>query len=395
MWQQMRREERLKMGIVLGMSMIYGCVLGAQFYVARLVNGLGGSATDAGMLLILSVLPVFGVAMLGGRVARRIPPPQLLCLGLACHALQLLLLAMASSLMMLVPAMLLGGFGYAFSFATLLNGATSLAPGTHYAQSIAYMTLSSQMGIGLGSLISALAEPALGTNGVFWVPMLLALTGMVLASRLPSATVTRLAAQPSSTETGKIVRARNRSLMFEIFLLMGVLGLAFGVPLQFVPMWLAKAPDMDFSPAYFLTTSFFTIMLTRLLFSQHLSGPREFAVVVTCFIVLALSIAVLGQAHTPVQFVACAITYGGAYSLMYPSCAAYVLGKAAPADRGTWANWVLLAYEVGARCLPAAFGIVADHQGFPLTFLLLAAVVIAAAAWHVPRRRQLASVAAV
>lgn len=383
------------MGIVLGMSMIYGCVLGAQFYVARLVSGLGGSATDAGMLLILSVLPVFGVAMLGGRVARRIPPPQLLCLGLACHALQLLLLATASSLTMLVPAMLLSGFGYAFSFATLLNGATSLAPGTHYAQSIAYMTLSSQMGIGLGSLISALTEPALGTNGVFWVPMLLALTGMVLASRLPSAAVTRGAAQPSSAATGKIAQARSRSLMFEIFLLMGVLGLAFGVPLQFVPMWLAKAPDMDFSPAYFLTTSFFTIMLTRLLFSQHLSGPREFAVVVACFIVLALSIAVLGQAHTPAQFVACAIAYGGAYSLMYPSCTAYVLGKAAPADRGAWANWVLLAYEVGARCLPAAFGIVADHRGFPLTFLLLAAVVIAAAAWHVPRRRRLASVATV
>ncbi|WP_164932002.1 MFS transporter [Janthinobacterium sp. 17J80-10] len=390
MWQQMRREERLKMGIVLGMTLIYGCVLGSQFYVARLVNVLGGSATDAGLLLILSVLPVFGVAMLGRRLARRLPPPQMLSLGLACHALQLLLLAKASTLTMLLPAMLLSGFGYALSFATLLNGATSLAPGTHYAQSIAYMTLTSQMGIGLGSLLAALIEPALGTNGVFWIPMLLALTGMVLASRLPSAAAANAAAPPPPPLTGKIAKARNRSLMFEIFLLMGVLGLAFGVPLQFVPMWLARAPEMAFSPAYFLTTSFFTIMLTRLLFSHHLNGPREFGVVVACFVVLALSIAVLGQAHTPAQFVACAIAYGGAYSLMYPSCTAYVLGKADPAERGAWANWVLLAYEVGARCLPAAFGIIADQGGFPLTFLLLAAVVVAVAAWHVPRRRRLA-----
>lgn len=386
MWQQMRREERLKIGIVLGMTLIYGCVLGAQFYVARLVNVLGGSATDAGLLLILSVLPVFGVALLGRRLARLLPPPQMLGLGLACHALQLLLLAKATNLAVLPPAMLLGGFGYALSFATLLNGATSLAPRTHYAQSIAYMTLTSQMGIGLGSLLAALIEPALGTSGVFWIPMLLALTGMVLASRLPSAAA-EAPAPPAPPASGNGAKARNRSLMAEIFLLMGVLGLAFGVPLQFVPMWLAKAPDMAFSPAYFLTTSFFTIMLTRLLFSQHLNGPREFGVVIACFVVLALSIAVLGRAHTPWQFVACAIAYGGAYSLMYPSCTAYVLGKADPGERGTWANWVLLAYEVGARCLPAAFGIIADRGGFPLTFLLLAIVVAAVAVWHIPRRR--------
>ncbi|RJG01067.1 MFS transporter [Noviherbaspirillum sedimenti] len=395
MWQQMAHDERRKMAIVLGLTLIYGCVLGAQFYVARLVNALGGSATDAGLLLILSVLPVFGVALLGKRLTQTIPPPQMLRLGLACHALQLLLLGLASNLTLLLPAMLLSGFGYALSFVTLLNGATTIAPSTHYAQGIAYMTLCSQLGIGLGSLVSALTEPVLGTNGVFWVPMLLALIGLVLASRLPAAAAVLNAAPPAQARTPPRARPGARSWrtvlhgrMVEIFILMGMLGLAFGVPLQFVPMWLAKTPEMAFSPAYFLTTSFFTIMLTRLLFSQHLSGPRELHVVVACFVVLALAIAVLGQARTPAQFAACAIAYGGAYSLLYPSCTAYVLRQAEPAERGAWANWVLLAYELGTRVLPAAFGMVADHGGFPLSFLLLAGVVAAVSAWHVMKRRQ-------
>lgn len=291
MWQQMGREERRKMGIVLGMTLIYGCVLGSQFYVARLVNALGGSATHAGLLLILSVLPVFGVA-----------------------------------------------------------------------------------------------EPALGINGVFWLPMLLSLMGLVLAGRLPAAAAGNAAPSQHQARPANPVGLRGKIL--EIFILMGVLGLAFGVPLQFVPMWLAKAPDMTFSPAYFLTSSFFTIMLTRLLFSHCLSGRHESWVVTACFVVVTLAIAVLGQARTPAEFVACAIAYGGAYSLLYPSCTAYLLQQADAAERAAWSNWVLLAYEVGSRCLPAIFGMIADHGGFPLAFLVLAAVIATAGAWHVMKRRQ-------
>ncbi|HCY62739.1 MAG TPA: hypothetical protein DHV59_07900 [Oxalobacteraceae bacterium] len=391
MWQQMGREERRKMGIVLGMTLIYGCVLGSQFYVARLVNALGGSATHAGLLLILSVLPIFGVAVYGKRLNGCMSPSHMLRLGLACHALQLLLLGFASNLGVLVPAMLLSGFGYALSFATLLNGATAHVPGTYYAQGIAYMTLCSQLGIGLGSLISAMAEPTLGINGVFWAPLLLSLAGLVLAGRLPAAATGNAA--PPSHQARPANPAGLRGKILEIFILMGVLGLTFGVPLQFVPMWLAKAPDMAFSPAYFLTTSFFTIMLTRLLFSHCLSGPHEFRVVAACFAIVVLAIAVLGLARTPAEFVACALAYGGAYSLLYPSCTAYLLQQADAVERAAWANWVLLAYEVGARCLPAIFGMIADHGGFPLTFLVLAAVIATAGAWHLMKRRQPIAVA--
>ncbi len=381
MWQQINRTERRQLAIVLMLGALYGCVLSAQFYVPRLVNTMGGSATIAGLLLMLSILPVFGTALFGNRISRRWTPPQMLRIGLACHAIQMLLMGSASSLVSLVPSMIFGGIGYGFTFVTLLSSATALTPKAHYAQGISYLSLSTQMGIGLGSLLTALTEPALGTQGIFWAPMGLAILGMACANRLPE----QITTQPEVPNKPKI---SSRGNLLEMFILMGILGLAFGLPLQFVPMWLGKSTTMTFSPAYFLTTSFFTIMLTRLLFSHWLTGSREFRVVPVCFAVVALAIAILGQAHTPLQFAACAVAYGAAYSLLYPSCTAYLLKQVDSSARGGWSNWVLLGYEIGARCLPAVFGLVADWGGFPLTFRLLAALIAGVAVWHVLKRQQ-------
>ncbi len=402
MWQEMTPATRRKTVIVLAMTLNYGFVLGAQFYVARLVSSLGGSATVAGLLLVLSVLPVFAIALLGKRLTERLAPAQILRIGMASHALQLLMLALAPDMRFLVPAMILGGIGYACCFAPLLNLTTALVPPAHYGQGIAYMSLSSQLGIGLGSLAAAAIEPWLGTHGVFWAPLALALLGLTLSARLPVATATApesgadsaaiTALASNDDNTGRTAAASADTQvpgMVEIFLLMGMLGLAFGLPLQYVPMWLAQSREMDFSPAYFLSTSFFTIMATRLLFSHLLSSAHEFRVVTCCFVLISLAIAVLGQAHTPAQFMLCALLYGASYSLLYPSCTAYLLKQASPEKRNALSVWVLLAYEIGARCLPIGFGMIADHRGFPQMFLLLSVAVAIVASWHVAKRRKI------
>lgn len=387
MWQQIHGNARRQAAILLALGLLYGCILGSQFYVARLVNALGGSATIAGLLLVASLVPVFIVALFGQRLARRWSPRQLLRMGLACHALQLLLLALSPNLAVLVPSMILGGFGYALCFAPLLNSATAILPRTHYAQAIAYFSLAVQMGVGLSSVMAAIIEPLLGTRGTFWIPMLLSLAAQCFAHHL-SAEKAAQAALPG-TALAAAAAPQPRGNLLEVFLLMGVLGLTFGLPLQFVPMWLGSTPSMNFSPAYFLTTSFFTIMATRLIFGHWLNGTREMPVVIVCFTVVVLAIAVLGQAHTPWQFAACALAYGAAYSLLYPSCTAYLIKQVGQEERNAWSNWVLLGYEIGTRFLPALFGVVADLGGFPLTFRLLAMVIAGVGLWHVVKRLRL------
>lgn len=380
MWALLARRERREFFAVLSLGLLYGCVLGAQFYVARLVSALGGSAGMAGLLLFFSLLPLLGTALYGQRIYRRWTLQQILRAGLACHAIQLLLLANATQFWMLVPAMLFGGAGFALVFANLLNGATAIVPKTHFAQGIAYLTLCTQLGIGLSSILSAIVEPLVGIHRVFWIPTGLAVIGIGCASYLPSRKPAESASSPA--------RIGKHGNFLEAFILMGTLGVLFGLPLQFVPMWLSQAPGMHFSPAYFLTTSFFSIMLIRVVFSHWLSGEREMHVVIGCFVIAALSVAALSQAHLPWQFAACAVAYGAAYGLLFPSCTAYLIKQVGPDERGAWSNWVTLAFEAGTRCLPAVFGMIADHRGFPLTFLLLAILVTVVGVWHIIKRQK-------
>ncbi|MBS0308399.1 MAG: MFS transporter [Proteobacteria bacterium] len=392
MWQQLDRTQRRQSAALLGLSVMYGCVLGSQFYVARLVNVLGGSATTAGLLTMISLLPILLLALAGKAVAQRWSPRLRLRAGLACSALQLLLLAWAPKLDVLAPALLLSGFGYALCFPVLMNAAADLVPKAYYTQAISYLTLAVQMGVGLFSVMAAVVEPVAGTHSVFWIPLLLALVAQSMVGAVDNVVADQhavpVAARTSRTaHTSRALRPRLAS-GWEVVLLMGVLGLTFGLPLQFVPMWLAQSPTMHFSPAYFLTTSFFTIMATRLAFSHLLHGRREFRVLLVCFASVAFAVGILGNAHTPWQFVVCALAYGGTYSLLYPSCIAYLLQQVEPEQRGAWSNWVLLAYEAGSRCLPLLFGMLADHGGFPLSFRVLAVLIAIVGGWHLLKRMQ-------
>ncbi|CAN5457978.1 tetracycline resistance MFS efflux pump [soil metagenome] len=379
MLQQLNPFQRRGLAIVMALGLLYGCILASQFYVPRLVHVLGGSATTAGMLLALSLIPVFLLALFGRDIARRFSPRQVLRAGLAFHGLQLLLLAFADNVWMLIPSMIFGGFGYGLTFARLLNSSTELTPKAYYTQGIAYFTLVVQLGVGLGSVIAALMEPLLDTHGTFYLPIALTMVALVLAGQLP---------QQRSAANDEVAApsAKPRGSMLEVVILMGVLGLTFGLPLQFVPMWLGSSTTMNFSPGYFLTTSFFAIMVTRMLFGHWLNGRRELRLVLTCFAVVSTAIAVLGLAHTPWQFVACAIFYGAGYSLLYPSCIAYMLQQVEPEDRAAWSVWVLLGYEVGTRCMPALFGMVADTWGFPVMFRWLAGLIALVGLWHLAKR---------
>lgn len=380
MWKEIDRSMRRQLFIVLGLGLLCGFVMGAQFYVARLVHQLNGGATVAGMLLVMSLLPVLLVALNGRRIAARWSLRQQLGTGLTCYAVQMVLLAWSPNLAALIPAMLLSGFGYAFAFGPLLTSATDAAPKAYYAQAISYISLAVQLGIGTSSIIAAIAEPRFGTRGVFWLPLAMALVGIYFCRYLPHA---KALVADAATDDNK---PRRTGSMFEVFILMAILGLTFGLPLQFVPMWLGASRDLSFSPGYFLTTTFFTIMTTRMFFGHWLNGEREQHVVMTCFPVVVIAIALLGFAHSPLQFALCAIPYGAAYSLLYPSCMAYLIKQVEEADRAERSTWVLLAYEIGTRCLPFLFGIIADHGGFPLTFEILAVLVAAAGIWHVVKR---------
>jgi MFS family permease len=140
------------------------------------------------------------------------------------------------------------------------------------------------------------------------------------------------------------------------------------------------------SPAYFLTTSFIAIMLSRVLFGHLLQGSRQSRMVMICFAVLCLTLLCLSSASGPWMLALIALAYGMSYSLLYPMGAAYVLQRGVESDRVQRSTWLMLGFEFGTKLLPLVFAFIADRQGFAAVFRFLALVISLVGIWHVLER---------
>ncbi|MGZ3159207.1 MAG: MFS transporter, partial [Burkholderiaceae bacterium] len=238
-----------------------------------------------------------------------------------------------------------------------------------------------QMGNGLGSLSASLLEPVLGIHHLFWAASAAALLGQVLIGFI-RANQTDTPPSMAADKIGMPVKEIAR-----ILVLFGALGLSFGVPLQFVPMWLVSVPPHSVlagvSPAYFLTTSFIAIMIGRLLFGHMLQGPRQNRIVAICFVVLCSTLLCLSSASGPWMLALIALAYGMSYSLLYPTGVAYILQRGVEADRVQRSTWLMLGFEFGTKLLPLVFAFIADQQGFSAVFRFLALVISLVGTWHV------------
>jgi predicted MFS family arabinose efflux permease len=274
----------------------------------------------------------------------------------------------------------LGSFGYAITFTRLLVVATALVPRQHYGAGVAYVTVALQMGNGLGSLSASILEPMVGIHHVFWVAVGAALFGQMLIGFI-RANQTDVAPAAVADKVNMPVTEIAR-----ILVLFCALGLSFGVPLQFVPMWLVSVPPhsplFGISPAYFVTTSFVAIMISRLLFGHLLQGPRQSRIVMICFAVLCATLLCLSGASGPWILAAIALAYGMSYSLLYPTGVAYILQRGSDSDRALRSTWLMLGFEFGTKLVPLAFAFIADQQGFSSVFRALALVVSLVGCWH-------------
>ena len=384
MWQSLGSEQKRSFLGVLGLALSYGMVLGHSFFLPRLVYSFGGSAANASGLIALSLVPVLIMATIGKRWIAAWASPRVLRVGLMLAAVSYALYTIVPTLSSMIPLTILSGFGYAITFARLLVVATALMPRQHYGTGVAYVTVALQMGNGLGSFSASVLEPVIGLHHVFWVAVAAALVGQILVSFIR---VNQTDAVPLAIADKVAMPAKE---IARILVLFGAFGLSFGVPLQFVPMWLASVSSHSVlaavSPAYFLTTSFIAIILSRLLFGHLLQGEGQGRIVFICFSVLCATLLCLSSASGPWELASIALAYGMSYSLLYPIGVAYVLQRGAEADRMQRSNWLLLGFEFGTKLLPLAFAFIADQYSFSMVFRCLALVVCLVGVWHVLER---------
>jgi MFS family permease len=383
MWRALKSEQRRRFIEIVLLALCYGTVLGHTFFVPRLVHHLGGTTADASILAALSLIPILFLATAGKKWVASLSPAHVVRLGLAISTLAFMGYSAAPSVGVMMAIALLQGLGYGLTFSRLIVAATTAVPSAYYGAGVAYVTVALQIGNGLGSFVASLLEPVLGHHHLFWVAAALTVFAQLLAGCVgKSASVS-----PQTTEK---LSGLPLTEILRIVVLLGVVGLAFSVPLQFVPQWLASVSPQSalhgVAPAYFISTSFMAIVFGRLAFGSLMHGARQVGLVAGCFAVLTLALIALAQAGSAANLAAVAFVYGVSYSALYPCAVAYALTRGDESSKPQRSAYLMLGFELGTKLLPLALAFIADHKGFPAVFYTLSATVLVAGCWHLYER---------
>lgn len=374
---------------LLVLAFLHATTIGILFYFPRFVVELGGSSTHAGMLAALALLP-----MLPGpwsRWAERQPPLHLILWGLVISSLSRWGGAQTEALTpLLIVWSLLMGVGFSWCFVPMLRLAHDIAPLARRGRAVAWFVSVMQLGNAAGSFAGGWWVE----NGQFTL-MFSAATVILLLAVLP---LLRLRAQahasivPPLPAAAQLPWRESLRVGLPYLLVMLAVGMAFGLPLQFMPVHLAElraSEGLHLSPASFLSISFLAILASRLVLAHALDGPWRRPLYWLALVVLGVALFALAEVRSNVALTVVAIAYGLGYSLLFPVVTAQGLAAAPPEGRAAMSSNLTLGFEVGTRGAALPAGMIADAWGFSALFMILAVVVVLAAAlwgWQSMRR---------
>lgn len=364
---------------LLILAFLHASTIGILFYFPRFVVSLGGSSTLAGGLALLGLLPLLPGPWT--RWAERQSPLFLIAWGLVLSSLSRWGIAQTDSLSpMLVFWALLVGLGFSWCFIPMLRLAHDIAPLARRGRAIAWFVSVMQLGNAAGSFAGGLWVASGQYSIMFGAATLILLLAVIPLMRLQAPV--QAAAMPAVTAASQLSWRENLRVGLPYMLVMLAVGMAFGLPLQFMPVHigeLASKENVLLSPAAFLSTTFLAILASRILLAHALDGRWRTLLYWVALLVLGVALFCLGEVRSNGTLTAVAIAYGLGYSLLFPVVTAQGLAHAPPEGRAAMSSNLTLGFEVGTRGAALPAGMIADTLGFSALFMTVAVIVLLAA----------------
>lgn len=360
---------------LLVLAFLHSVTIGILFYLPRFVVQLGGSGTQAGALAALALVP-----LLPGPWTKWVEKRSALSLiawGLALSSLSRWGIAQTTTLdVWLVIWSFIGGVGFAWCFVPMLRLAHDLAPVARRGRAVTWFVSAMQFGNAVGSYL-----------GGHWVEanqyatMFGAATLILLLAAVPLLMLRRpiLALPPHPVETRRLPLRESLRFTAPYLIVMLAVGMAFGIPLQFMPVHLAavaKETSLSLSSAAFLSTSFLAILASRIVLAPLLDGRWRRVLYWSALFVLGAALLSLAGIRSNMALTVVALAYGLGYSLLFPIVTAQGLAHAPPEGRAAMSNNLTLGFELGTRGAALPAGMIADAWGFSVLFVALAVCVL-------------------
>jgi MFS family permease len=381
-WSRLLRRELLVLYVVIFLAdTTVGYILPLFPLLAK---QLGASLTLIGSLTAINggtqVLVAVPLGMISDRVGRR----RLITFGSVCFAVTAMLLALAPSPALLVPAQLLLGVGTVATFyvAAALVGDYS-APAD---RGLAMGCLTTAMGLGFaaGPFLGGLASERMGIQNSLYVVMAIALLAFVLSwlfltdvPGLRSSGAATTARRNPLHELGMLTS--NRAILLAALAHLLLSPIFNGVVLSLVPI---KAEAIGFSAltiGTLYTVRALSSTATRLPIGA-LSTPRwSHRLMLLALILGGCALAVIAVSTSPLVFYVALAVEGISYGMFLTAGQAFVTQYAPMEQRGAALGAYNMAGGIGAAVSPLVLGIVADAAGLDVSFWATALLAVSGA----------------
>ena len=338
---------------------------------------LGLNAALAGVCISLQYIATFASRSWAGRLADTFGPRATVRRALLFSALSGLLLALAGlfqhrfwiAASALVLSRLALGTGESLGAVGAMMWGIGRVGTSNTARVIAWNGVATYTPIALGAPIGILIATHLGIAALGLFITLVCAIAFFVATRM----------EPTAAHEGERVGIRSilpRVAPYGLALALG--GLGFGVIAAFVTLYFAHQNWQG--AALSLTLYGLAFVTARLFFAGLIDTWGGFRVAAISFAIEATGLALLAcNRSRPLAYLGCTLT-GLGFSLIFPALGVEVADTFPPASRGT----VLAVYsafvDLALFLTGPIAGVVISLYGYPITFLGIAALVLAALA---------------
>lgn len=379
MFSLLSRSQRVQFLLIVLAALLYFASASMLLYIPKFALSLGGNEQHAGWLMGISLVPVLLFSPFIGAMSDRWGSKPLMMSGLMVYAAGTLAHCTVDTVgPMLFFWRFIQGCGHALVFSPMLAAASRIIPSQFRATGIGYFTVCIQIGNALGSYFGEVVLSRWSFYSMFWVSgcigflALLALLGFRNRDD-----------QMHEDESDIRIDPRKPAQFYGYFFILLLLGAAFGVALQFMPIFFDFMlqegwVDSAISNVYFMTSTLVTVAAVRLFIGSLSDGVHRNMILYFCHAALLIALCALASIRSELSSLVVSIIFGLSYGLLFPAVNAIIMGLAPSSERGKISGMLAVVYEFGFRGVPVALGTLVFYVGYVAMFYTVALGYLAA-----------------
>lgn len=357
-------------------AVFYSLIAALPLYV---VNELGGSAAQAGLMITLTLIPQVLIRFVAEPFFQRIGRKRGLVLSIAFFAVITFAYAWVDTIPALYVLRLLHGIPFGIITTATGSIAATVVPAGRRGEGIGYFSMAAGAAVVIGPSVTLMLLQRISFTALFIV------LGLAAVASIAVALVVQLPAQAHAPRVTASARSdpRNRKSINDfietkalpVSAVMGVITMAYAGITAFVPVF-AETLDLSAAAAFFFVVYAVAMMITRPYVGKRYDRRGPSSVIVPGLVLYATGFAVLSQTSTSWVLLASATLIGLGYGALQPSMQTMALQSTSATRAGYATATFFTFFDTGIAIGSVILGIVVDAHGFRALYAASAILVL-------------------